>query len=321
VLNNNLRLHQIDDTADLSNTVLDDTPANCLQPSKVRTNNQPSTPQLSLKLLGAPEIALDGMRLTALEQSTSAALVLYVLALHRGGLSGERLMAYLVSEWEDMDPLDAGATLSPSAHRTYIWRLRKLAGVRNIVVAHAVEGRHHSRYLLPNNTTCDLWEFEDNLDQAARLVVRASFEPDAADRAAALRQEAILLYGGDFCQGVGAGAIARAADYLRQRYLQAVMSQAAYWKDKAMKLCDARQRTGIMGELPAEEEHAWLEALNNYRLVVHVEPYEESAYAGVELCKARLGQRRISMRRIGTRSRAQDPDRDVSSLLTTTPSA
>ena len=284
-----LTLGHVDDAAGLRSSVRRETLVASLQPSMPGIRDQASQPQLNLKLLGCPEITLDGVRLTPVEHCSRAAIILYMLALHRGGLSGQRMISYLVSEWEDMDALDERAILSPSAHRTYIWRLRKLAGWRDIVIAHCEQGGRQNRYLLPDNTACDIWKFEDNLDQAARLVVRANIAPDAVDQAATFRQEAILLYGGDFCQGIGAGAIARAADYLRHRYLQAVMSQAAYWKDKALKLCDARQLEGTRRDLPIEEENAWLEALKNYRLAVHIEPYEKSADGGLLLCQAHLG--------------------------------
>lgn len=313
-LSNHLMLSRTDHAAGTGTARPHNTPEKPLQPRVAGIYDHATRPRLTLKLLGTPEITLDGVRLIAVELCSRAALVIYVLALHPGGLSGQRLTAYLVSESEDVDAFDIGAILSPSAHRTFIWRLRKLAGWREIVTSHCEQGGRQNRYILPAVTTCDVWEFEDNLDQAARLVVRAGVEPDAVDRAAALRQEAILLYGGDFCEDVGAGAIARAADYLRHRYLQAVISQAAYWKDKAIKLEEVRQRDSIRGDLSIEEENAWLEALNNYRLAVHVEPYEESAYAGVVLCQARLGQRNMLARTGDSRMQMSDSELESSSV-------
>ena len=260
-----------------------------LPPPKLRLRFA-GEPRLELKLLGTPEITLDGSRLIALEHCSRAALILYVLALHPGGLSGERLAAYIISDIEDIDALDTDAALSPAAHRTFIWRLRKLAGWRDIVTSHCEQGGRQNRYMLPNNTSCDVWIFEQNLDEAARLIVRARIEPDAADRAASLRQEAILLYDGEFCTGVGAGSIARAADYLRNRYLQAVMSQATYWKDRALKSRETGQHVSARSRLSVEEEKSWLEALNNYRLAAHAEPYEQFAHEGVRLCEAHLGR-------------------------------
>ena len=255
-------------------------------------------PHLRLKLLGTPEITLDDVRLQALERCGRASLVIYILALHRRGLSGERLAAYIASDSPDIEPFDTEANLGLGAVRTFIWRSRKRAGWRDIVVSPGEQGGNQNRYRLPDDTTCDLWEFERNLDEAARLAVRANVEPDASERAAALRQDAIALYGGEFCKGVGAGSISRAAHYLRQRYLQAVLLQAAYWKQKAVTLQRARQETtqesGTAGERrwqgpPVQEESAWLQALCNYRLAAQAEPCDESIYLGAMLCEAHLG--------------------------------
>ncbi len=257
-------------------------------------NSQPSKPHMHLKLLGQPEISFNGTRLTSVERCSRAAHILYILALHRGGLSGQRLLTCLVSDWDDSDALDECVALSPSAHRVLIWRLRLLAGSRGIVVSHCKGGGRQSRYTLPDNTTSDLWDFEECLEQAARLMVRANIEPGVAEQAAAFRQEAILLYKGEFCQGVGSGVLAHTADYLRNRYLQAVLAQAAYWKGKAMKYRDVRHQLADDGELTVDEESAWSEALTNYRLALHTEPYEDSACSGVEACRAHLSYRSIS---------------------------
>ncbi len=245
---------------------------------------------LRLKVLGSPEIAVDGVRLKILERCNRASLVLYILALHPGGLSGERLAASIASDSTYLDAFDSDANLAMGAIRTFIWRLRKHARWRGIVVCSVEQGGYQSRYRLPDDTTCDLWDFESKLDEAARLSVRAHMEPEAADRAAAVRQDAILLYKGEFCKGIGAGALSQAAEYLHNRYLQAVLLQASYWKDKATALQQARQKSGLAGRASVQEESAWLEALGNYRLAAQVEPYDEAAYAGAMLCQAHLGQ-------------------------------
>ncbi len=261
-----------------------------VRPLGAVSTNQLCGPRLGLKLLGTPEITLDGVRQKLLERCTTASLIIYLLALHRRGLSTERLAAYIVSDPADIDPFDTGATMRLSTIRTFIWRLRKQARWRDIVVCPGEQGSHQSLYTLPDSTRCDLWEFEDKLDEAARFVVRASIEPGAADRAAAERQDAILLYRGEFCKGIGTGFMVGAAGYLRHRYLQAVMTQAVYWKDKAIKLQEACRGSGVGEEPSAEEENAWLEALNNYVLAAHVEPYDEAAYLGAMLCQAQLGR-------------------------------
>lgn len=270
-----------------------DKPFEHLQPSLTGADSQAGESRMHLRLLGTPEITLDGVRLNSVERCTRAALILYVLALHRGGLSGQRMVAHLISEWEDIDAFEDGALLSPSAHRhrTFIWRLRKLSGMRNIVVAHCERGGRENRYMLPGSTTCDVWDFEDRLDEAARLVVRANFDKDAVVLAAAARQEAIQLYRGDFCQGVGSGSLARAAGYLRRRYLHAVLTQAVYWRNRAQDLSQnlsSNQQGESGSKLAPDVENAWLEALSNYNLAAYVEPYEDSAYAGIKICQTRL---------------------------------
>jgi DNA-binding SARP family transcriptional activator len=257
------------------------------------SGDKPSTEgRLQLKLLGSPEITLDGVRLKALERCTRASLIIYILALHPRGLSSERLAACITQDSGYTDALDPNANMGLGAVRTFIWRLRKLAGWPGVVVSPEEQGGYQSRYRLPDDTACDLWDFEAKLDEAARLAVRANMEPDTAHRAAALRQDAVLLYRGEFCKGIGAGAISDAAEYLRQRYLQAVLLQASYWKDKAKALQQARQESGFVGGASVQEETAWLEALSNYGLAAQAEPYDEAAYAGVMLCQAHLGQRK-----------------------------
>jgi hypothetical protein len=254
-------------------------------------------PRLQLKLLGTPEITLNGVRLRAVERCSRAALIMYVLALHPQGLSSDRLAAYIAADSADVDAFDTDASMRLGAVRTFVWRLRKVARWPDIVVSPEDLGGMQNRYRLPDNTTCDLWEFESSLDKAAALAVRANLEPGAADRAAALRQDAILLYRGEFCKGIGAGAIAHAAGYLHHRYVQAVMLQATYWKDKALRLQEAHLGRLGAGSAAVEEEHAWWQALSNYRLAARVEPYNESAHQGALLCQAHLGRGNLGPRR------------------------
>lgn len=259
-------------------------------PAPIRTESPTEGRSLNLKLLGTPEITLDGVRLRAVERCSRAALIMYVLALHPQGLSSDRLAAYIAADSADIDAFDTEASMRLGAVRTFVWRLRKVARWPDIVVSPEDLGGMQNRYRLPENTTCDLWEFESSLDKAAALAVRAGLAPGAADQAAALRQDAILLYRGEFCKGIGAGAIAHAAGYLHHRYVQAVMLQATYWKDKALGSREARRSARGAGNAPVEEEHAWWQALSNYRLAAQVEPYDESAHEGALLCQSHLGQ-------------------------------
>lgn len=266
-------------------------------PAPLQTGCPTQGPRLQLKLLGTPEITLDGVRLRAVERCSRAALIMYVLALHPQGLSSDRLAAYIAADSADVDAFDTDASMRLGAVRTFVWRLRKVARWPDIVVSPEDLGGMQNRYRLPENTACDLWDFESSLDKAAALAVRANLEPGTADRAAALRQDAILLYRGEFCKGIGAGAIAHAAGYLHHRYVQAVMLQATYWKDKALRVQEARRGHRGAGTAPVEEEHAWWQALSNYRLAARVEPYNESAHEGALLCQAHLGQGNLGQRR------------------------
>ena len=269
-------------------------PASAEEPTALR--------RLELRLLGTPEVTLDGRRVEAMDRASRLGLILYMLAMHPRGLSAERLAAYIASGSVDLDAFDTdatGATVGLGTVRTFIWRLRKTVGWYGIVVSPGEMGGCSNMYRLPAGTSCDLWDFERNLDQSARAAVRATIDPAAADQAAALRQEAIVLYHGDFCQGVSAGCVAHAAGQLRSRYLQAVLQQATYWKDKASRLGRARQEgrdhgVSANGKRTAgldsfEEQNAWLQALSNYRLAAQTEPYDEAAYTGAMQCLAHLG--------------------------------
>ncbi len=292
--------------------------------SVAREDGEPAARRhLQLRLLGTPEITLDGVRLESIERSNRVGLIPYILALHPGGLSGERLASYLASDSLDLDAFDMDATIGLSTVRTFIWRLRKIAGWRGIVVSPGEHGGCPNAYRLPAETSCDLWEFERNLDESTRLVVQASMDSGANDRAAARRQEAILLYRGDFCKGVGAGCISYAAQQLRSRYLHALLQQATYWKGKAVRLRDPLlENNGASittnAALPSpEEQSAWLEALSNYRLAVQAEPYDEAAYVGAMQCLAHLGNSKGVQQTFARCSRVIKAELDRSPLATT----
>ena len=272
---------------------------------------------LQLKLLGTPEITLDGVRLEAVERSSRLSLILYILALHRRGLSAECLGTYIASDSIDLDAFDTDAGMGVSTVRTFIWRLRKIVGWHGIVLSPGEHGGCQNRYRLPEGTTCDLWEFEHNLDEAARLAIRAEADPGTGHRAAAFRQEAILLYRGDFCRGVSSGCISHAAEQLRNRYLTAVLKQATYWKDQASRLRATRQGQRTAGEPPVEEKNAWLEALSNYRLAVQVEPYDEAAYVGAMQCQAYLGNSKGVQETLARCCRVINAELDRPPLITT----
>jgi len=272
---------------------------------------------LQLKLLGTPEITLDGVRLEAVERSTRLSLILYILALHRRGLSAECLGTYIASDSIDLDAFDTDAGMGVSTVRTFIWRLRKIVGWHGIVLSPGEHGGCQNRYRLPDGTTCDLWEFEHNLDEAARLAIRTGADRGTRHRAAALRQEAIHLYRGDFCKGVSSGCVSHAGEQLRNRYLTAVLKQAAYWKDQASRLRATRQGQRTAGEPPVEEKNAWLEALSNYRLAIQVEPYDEAAYLGAMQCQAYLGNSKGVQETLARCCRVINAELDRPPLVTT----
>ena len=96
-----------------------------------------------------------------------------------------------------------------------------------------------------------------------------------------------------------------------------MLLQASYWKDKATALKQARQKSGIVGGIPVQEESAWLEALSNYNLAAQVEPYDEAAYAGAMLCQAHLGQRKGVQKTLSRCSQVLNTELDTKPQATT----
>lgn len=295
-------------------------PSNCKRSVYVTGGNvEICAPRLELNLLGTPEIHINGTPARNIERCSRGALVLYLLVLHRRGLSGESLAAELSPACANPDDFEQAGEMSVDALRMLVYRLRKMSGWRGILACDTELGGYQNRYRLPDGTICDVWEFEEKLDEAAALSVRANMEPSSADLAARARQHAISLYKGEFCKGIGLAPIIQGAQYLHQRYLQALMLQANYWKNMALGIEQARLGNGLPSaeynstdsalHFPPEadtrgqkksshsqlerwfsEERAWMESLSNYSKAAQAEPYEEAAYAGAMLCHAYLGQ-------------------------------
>lgn len=223
---------------------------------------QPAQPKLRLNLLGRPQIFIDDVRLVELERSNRRSELLYLLALHRGGLSGAQLghMLNATNEKHEDESLD------PHYVRTLVWGVRdhtrKKCGWDGVVTSAVHHGRGAQRYMLPENTTCDLWEFQEKLNRAdaltanvARLVesskssvnktpsfstpemgqfMRATmYTPTQAESlalAATLREEALRLYRGDLCDGSANGCLAEEGSMLEERYISSALDQAYYWR-------------------------------------------------------------------------------------------
>ena len=60
-------------------------------------------------------------------------------------------------------------------------------------------------------------------------------------QAATLREEALQLYRGDFCQGSPNGCLADAARIIEERYIRSALQQGDYWCSMAQGLEEAQQ--------------------------------------------------------------------------------
>lgn len=285
---------------------------------------------LKLCLLGSPQIYIDGVRVAQLERSNRRTQVIQLLALHRGSLSCDGLaeaLSMTSHQYED-------ESLRPHYVRNLVWGVRewvrKKAGWGGIIQSPTKGGMGPHHYRLPDNTICDMWEFQDKLDQADRLLARAAATKarsmagrdldgvtgitgvtggaDDTDRAAAVREEALQLYRGEFCEGSNAGPIVQAARILEERYLLSALQQGDYWRArarraKAIKWQDAqeaRESDGTQvvplnlapGSAHPEEGMAWREALRNYERVLQIDNYHEEAYSRAMECYAYLGNAR-----------------------------
>jgi hypothetical protein len=208
---------------------------------------------LRIYLLGRPQIYVDDIRIAELERSNRRSQVIQLLALHRAGLSGMQLARSLnmaAHRYEDEG-------LDPHYVRTLVWGARDQVRKRTAwsgVIQSPMKcgvGLHH--YRLADNTVCDLWEFEDKLDEADRIMAQAAVAPMVSvrpafgesrceaengntERAAALREEALQMYKGDLCEGSNNGCIAQAARMLEERYMRSALQQGDYWRAKALSV-------------------------------------------------------------------------------------
>ena len=327
-------------------------------PSRPFSNPQPHAgkPTLRINLLGRPEIYIDDVRVAELERSNQRRDLIQLLALHREGLSGVQLATLLNMASHRYEE----ETLDPHYVRTLVWaardQARKKTGWAGIIKSPAQYGRGAHRYQLPANTICDLWEFQDRLDQVDRLAARgagtgasgtgphnrliqssmrkvqglpvwAQTHEDALAQAAALREEALQMYKGDFCQGSANGCLAEAALMIEQRYISSAVEQAGYWRWVALRMQDPersysprigtpapdlgeageageRSSDGLCGpmvsvrssrfipQLQPGVRAAWREALLNYERVLQEDLYHEEACIRAMECYASLGNAR-----------------------------
>ncbi|HST06218.1 MAG TPA: bacterial transcriptional activator domain-containing protein, partial [Chloroflexia bacterium] len=139
----------------------------------LRRVGQHSGPTLNIYLFGHARLYIDQARVGILERGNRRSEIIQLLALHRAGLSGPQLASLLkmVNQQYEDDRLD------PHYVRTLIWSTRndarKQTGWDGIIQSPVSAGRGAHHYHLPNDTRCDLWEFEDKLDRADQLVARA----------------------------------------------------------------------------------------------------------------------------------------------------
>jgi hypothetical protein len=331
-----------------------------LPPAHAIPPPQPAQPTLRIKLLGRPQIFIDDVRLDELERSSRRSELLYLLALHRDGLSGAQLGNRLNAakhRYED-DNLD------PRYVRTLVWGVRDQArkkcrwdGVVESAVRH---GRGPQRYMLPENTICDLWEFQEKLNRADALTATVTatvsrlsasgkrlpgktipqlfseFEQllqtmqtpahtlsqeEVLALAATIREEALRLYRGDFCDGSANGCLADAARIIEQSYISSAIEQGGYWRWIALRTQEANRSyfsriSAVLSVMeagakmshveadgsayidllsPQRHTHmraAWREALLNYERVLDADPYYEDACICAMECHIALGNRR-----------------------------
>lgn len=293
-------------------------------------------PVLRLYLFGRPRVYIDEVRMPELDNGSRRGQVIELLALHRSGLGAEQLASSLKMashRYED-------ESLSTNYVRTLTWGVRQQArektGWEGIIGSPIRQGSGLHRYQLPDNSVCDLWEFEDRLVRADRLaaaaaaqVSRASVLPgpqgaqephgqgspeqdkarSALEEAAGLREEALQLYKGEFCEGTTNGCLAQAARVLEERYKQAAVQQGDYWRAMAQvmaKAMEKAQATHASAATPGamrvpippdsstctEVRTIWREALRNYERVLQVDYYHEEACMHAMECYAHLGNAR-----------------------------
>lgn len=203
---------------------------------------QPGQHQFTIRLLGQPQVRVDGGRAPAISSSDRSVLVLYLLALHRRGITLEMLVDTL------MEGADTSSTTTDpkrdekarTAARTAVWRLRKIH--RWIVEGTRDHGGGRNLYFLPQNTSCDLWDFNDKLDSADLIQARSAHDPYMAACAADLRQAALALYRGSFCDGVAETSFIVQADReIAERARRAALKLASYYREIGTELWVARK--------------------------------------------------------------------------------
>ena len=204
--------------------------------------------QMKLHLLGQPKLRVDGARLPPIRSSDRSALVIYLLALHRHGVTMEMLVDNL---WEHsaatVTRLDPKRELKArTASRTAVYRLRKLD--KWIVEGTRDHGGGRNLYSLPSNTECDLWQFDDKLAEADLIQARGAHDPYLAAHAADLRQAALSLYRGPFCDGVAETSFIVQADReISERARKTALKVAGYYRQIGTELW-VRRKHGTKGK-------------------------------------------------------------------------
>jgi ATP/maltotriose-dependent transcriptional regulator MalT len=177
-------------------------------------------------------------------------------------LGGEQVSETRLSEvlWPDAD-----GDLAHRSFATNLHRLRKLLGVNDVIEHH--EGRVS---LNPRRCWVDVWAFE-------RLLARAEVdwkESEAAgeprcERAEELARNALDLYRGPFLEDLDQEAWPLPVrERLRSRFMRGVES---------------------LGQ-QLERSRSWEEAIACYERALEIDPFVESLYRHLMLCRAELGR-------------------------------
>lgn len=245
---------------------------------------------VQLYLFGHPRIYVNNVRIEELERKNRRSQLIQLLAIYRNGIPCTQLAGLLSAESHKY----VDECLNPNYVRNLVWgarvRVREKTGWPDLIQSPTRSGGSHF-YRLPENTQCDLWDFEALLDEVDRLIVAASCAgagagvgvgvgvgagagaalrslpvsrgPDArpecnsadaslagtpddasedgasayslVERATVLREKALKLYKGAFCEGSTNERVAQYARELEERYVRCGMQQANYWRTVALR--------------------------------------------------------------------------------------
>lgn len=217
--------------------------------------------KLQLALLGAPQVILDGSRVTDFAYQKSPALLAYLAVT--GRYHAREALADLL--W--------GEATGPNARAS----LRKvLADLHRKVPDHLITSRTEVAFDQGASYTLDVEAFHEQISRVTRL----SREPLTEEGAACL-SEAVALYRGDFMEGfhvLRAAAfeewVSLTREWLRMRALQAMHALGAYYASR----------------------HAYDRSIGYVTRMLVLEPAEEEAHQAMMILLALSGQRTAALR-------------------------